>query len=58
MMFSIWLPNRFQSLKHRCKTFMKKYAKRKALTRHPTNDHASPGATDGSAPVPAFVRHL
>jgi hypothetical protein len=37
MMFSLWLPNRFQSLKHRCRTFMNRYAKRKELTLHIPN---------------------
>jgi hypothetical protein len=37
MMFSIWLRNRFQSLKHRCRTFMNRYAKRKELTLHIPN---------------------
>jgi hypothetical protein len=49
-MFSLWLPNRFQSQKHGFGNFMNRYAKRKELTLHIPNARFQPpleaGATE------------
>jgi hypothetical protein len=44
LMFSLWLPNRFQSQKHGFGNFMNRYAKRKELTLHIPNAGGEPRA--------------